>query len=408
MAEAFDLRPKKGVRGVSWTRQETLDLISIWGEERVQQQLKESHRNIDIFENIARQMRKRAHRRTAEECRTKSKSLRQKYHNARSGNGAAAMPYFEELHSIFQKDATVHLKRVPCGATVHALPTGQTATAEHGYADLLEESSREMFTSNSDLDETVITLTSAEQSPATAPQFGGQGVPASPEGCSIPACSLTTSSANDRNHKGVQESGCELLWSSGRREQEPVVANRKATLSPEARFAEYRKRRERRAAGDMADRLIAHSTAQLRELLSHLEREGKEYMEYRRKEDERQRFEDECARRDRERITTCIEKQTGLLATLVEKIGQSQGSVKGMKGCAQQKGNIPSSQEQDTEMEMNSRDYIDVNPQQPPGSQEESEAPGTSFGFTPQNGAIPGSHKGKAARFIRHPTPYSP
>ncbi|XP_054834926.1 zinc finger and SCAN domain-containing protein 29-like isoform X2 [Eublepharis macularius] len=107
-----------GVRGVSWRRDEILDLLALWGEQNVQEALRSCHRNIDSFEMISKEMAKRGHHRSAVECRTKAKALRLEYKrvvtlNSQTGSNRATCPYFEELHRILRGDASVKPKRVP-------------------------------------------------------------------------------------------------------------------------------------------------------------------------------------------------------------------------------------------------------------------------------------------------------
>ncbi|XP_054828121.1 myb/SANT-like DNA-binding domain-containing protein 7 [Eublepharis macularius] len=106
-----------GGRGVSWREKETLDLLEFWGEEKVQEALTNCHRNIDVFDRIAEQMVSRGHARTALECRTKTKALRQEYkrvvaHNGRSGNAPATCPFYAQLARIFRGDASIRPQRV--------------------------------------------------------------------------------------------------------------------------------------------------------------------------------------------------------------------------------------------------------------------------------------------------------
>lgn len=68
-----------GVRGVSWKRDQVLDLLEIWGEKSVQTSLRESHWNHDVYEEIAKVMVTRGHQRSAKECRTKTNGMRQAY-----------------------------------------------------------------------------------------------------------------------------------------------------------------------------------------------------------------------------------------------------------------------------------------------------------------------------------------
>ncbi|XP_015263081.1 PREDICTED: zinc finger and SCAN domain-containing protein 29-like [Gekko japonicus] len=119
-----------GVRGVSWRREETLDLLALWGEQNVQEALRSCHRNIDSFEMISKEMAKRGHNRTAVECRTKAKALRLEYKrvvtlNSQTGSNRATCPYFEELHRILRGDASVKPKRVPRSLNALRKPTEQ-------------------------------------------------------------------------------------------------------------------------------------------------------------------------------------------------------------------------------------------------------------------------------------------
>ncbi|KAL8185347.1 UNVERIFIED_CONTAM: hypothetical protein K2H54_047721, partial [Gekko kuhli] len=51
------------VRGLSWKRAETLDLLTVWGQPTVHEALWESQRNRDTFEQIAQQMSALGHSR---------------------------------------------------------------------------------------------------------------------------------------------------------------------------------------------------------------------------------------------------------------------------------------------------------------------------------------------------------
>lgn len=134
-----------GVRGVSWRRDETLDLLALWGEQNVQEALRSCHRNIDSFEMISKEMAKRGHNRTAVECRTKAKALRLEYKrvvtlNSQTGSNRATCPYFEELHRILRGDASVKPKRVP--RSLNALrkpaePEGPDPMVQEGSEQLL-------------------------------------------------------------------------------------------------------------------------------------------------------------------------------------------------------------------------------------------------------------------------------
>ena len=64
---------------VSWSSEATKALISIWGEQNVQEQLDDVSRNKSIYEKIAAAMRARGHQFDYKQCLTKVKNLTTKY-----------------------------------------------------------------------------------------------------------------------------------------------------------------------------------------------------------------------------------------------------------------------------------------------------------------------------------------
>ncbi|XP_054830382.1 myb/SANT-like DNA-binding domain-containing protein 7 [Eublepharis macularius] len=104
-------------RGLAWRHREIMDLLHFWGEEKIQEALRNTHRNLDYFVKIAEQMATRGHRKSALECRSKTKTMRLEYkkvvaHNGRSGNAPISCPFYRELESILRGDASVHPKRL--------------------------------------------------------------------------------------------------------------------------------------------------------------------------------------------------------------------------------------------------------------------------------------------------------
>lgn len=134
-----------GTRGVSWREKETLDLLILWGERKVQEALSSKHTNIDIFGKIAADMARRGHQRSAEECRTKSKTLRQEYrkvmiHNNQSGNAPKTCPFYNQLHDIFGTDPSTIPPRLSQSLDLRV-------QVQHGTKELQEdEYSEELFT----------------------------------------------------------------------------------------------------------------------------------------------------------------------------------------------------------------------------------------------------------------------
>ncbi|KAH0617952.1 hypothetical protein JD844_016756 [Phrynosoma platyrhinos] len=102
-------------RGNNWSYTEVIDLLDIWGEQKIQQLLQSSYRNMDTFQVIASEMAKRGHERTAQECRTKTKTMRRDYKKAKdsfcSGGEYIACPFYEQLDRIFAGESTFQLPK---------------------------------------------------------------------------------------------------------------------------------------------------------------------------------------------------------------------------------------------------------------------------------------------------------
>ncbi|XP_054828688.1 uncharacterized protein LOC129325148 [Eublepharis macularius] len=131
-------------RGISWRHREIMDLLHFWGEEKIQEALRNTHRNLDYFERISEQMATRGHRRSALECRSKTKTMRLEYekvvaHNNRSGNAPITCPYYRELESILRGDASVNPKRIARSMVLQVVGQVQPETL------VLQRGSEELF-----------------------------------------------------------------------------------------------------------------------------------------------------------------------------------------------------------------------------------------------------------------------
>ncbi|EMP37592.1 Zinc finger and SCAN domain-containing protein 20 [Chelonia mydas] len=98
-------------RSPVWSNAELLDLISIWGEEAVQSQLRFSCRNYDTYRLISRCMTERGHDRDTLQCRVKVKELWNAYYkaweaNPRSGAVPKSCRFYKELDEIGGGDPT--------------------------------------------------------------------------------------------------------------------------------------------------------------------------------------------------------------------------------------------------------------------------------------------------------------
>ncbi|XP_029901373.1 uncharacterized protein LOC115354954 isoform X2 [Myripristis murdjan] len=97
-----------GTRSVPWTDLETLALINIWGEDKIQEELRGMHRTGHIFSIISKQMAAQGFFRTAEQCQTRLKRLktnfRQCYENNMKGQEQVECKFYNELARFLIKD----------------------------------------------------------------------------------------------------------------------------------------------------------------------------------------------------------------------------------------------------------------------------------------------------------------
>ena len=90
----------------TWSREETLRLIEIWGDDRIQAQLEGVHRNQDVFTKIAREMSESGFERTFQQCRDKLKKLKSEYRKLKDKQGKTGeskrkdWDYFEVMDAI--------------------------------------------------------------------------------------------------------------------------------------------------------------------------------------------------------------------------------------------------------------------------------------------------------------------
>ncbi|EMP35935.1 Zinc finger and SCAN domain-containing protein 29 [Chelonia mydas] len=98
-------------RSPTWTTEELLDLLSIWGEEAMQSQQRLSRRNFDTYGQISQSLCKKSYDQDTVQCRVKIKELRQPYQKEREANhrsGAAPKTcwFYKELDAILGGDPT--------------------------------------------------------------------------------------------------------------------------------------------------------------------------------------------------------------------------------------------------------------------------------------------------------------
>ncbi|KAM7150476.1 uncharacterized protein RBU57_013296 [Macrochelys suwanniensis] len=166
-------------RSPAWSNGEVLDLISVWGEEAVQSQLRSSHRNYNTFGQISRDMMERGHDRDALQCRVKVKELRSAYRKAREANGrSGAAPatccFYKELDAILGGDPTSTPRTTmdtsePSSTRQEEESGSEGAEEEEDSPASLAACSQELFSSQEEGSQSQQTVLGKEQTPEDMP-----------------------------------------------------------------------------------------------------------------------------------------------------------------------------------------------------------------------------------------------
>ncbi|XP_036375592.1 uncharacterized protein zgc:113263 [Megalops cyprinoides] len=98
-------KPKTdGAKKIPWTNQETRVLIDIWGQEDIQQNLKDCYRNGHVFTVISKRMWARGYSRSAEQCHMKVKRLKSSFYRcvgaSSSGREQVLCKFYHQLEQI--------------------------------------------------------------------------------------------------------------------------------------------------------------------------------------------------------------------------------------------------------------------------------------------------------------------
>ena len=91
--------------GSIWSKEETLRLIEIWGQESIQKQLQECRRNQTVYKAVAKEMREAGYERTYQQCRDKIKKLKGDYKKendkqAKTGEGRTTWDFFDAMDEV--------------------------------------------------------------------------------------------------------------------------------------------------------------------------------------------------------------------------------------------------------------------------------------------------------------------
>ena len=110
--------------GSSWSDNEVRALISIWGEDNIQEELDGAVRNQVLFNNnIATKMHEKGYERDWQQCRTKMKNITKEYrqtkdHNGQTRRGRKVCKFYRERDSILgHRPASVPAVLLDTGTT---------------------------------------------------------------------------------------------------------------------------------------------------------------------------------------------------------------------------------------------------------------------------------------------------
>ena len=101
------------VKMANWTEDETLCLITLWGEDSIQAQIEGCRRNRAIFAKLAEQMRDQGYNRTGDQCREKVKKLKADYKkikdkNNETGRARQSSRVFEAMNNVLGHRPATH------------------------------------------------------------------------------------------------------------------------------------------------------------------------------------------------------------------------------------------------------------------------------------------------------------
>ncbi|XP_007533565.2 zinc finger and SCAN domain-containing protein 29 isoform X2 [Erinaceus europaeus] len=92
--------PFRSPSGVHWGYEETKTYLAILSETQFYEALRNCHRNSQLYGAVAERLWKYGFLRTAEQCRTKFKSLQTSYRKVKNGQAPETCPFFEEMDAL--------------------------------------------------------------------------------------------------------------------------------------------------------------------------------------------------------------------------------------------------------------------------------------------------------------------
>ncbi|XP_028926795.1 zinc finger and SCAN domain-containing protein 29 isoform X1 [Ornithorhynchus anatinus] len=102
--ELWSLEDEK-VAGVHWGFEETKTFLAILSETQFYEALRNCHRNSQLYGTVAERLREFGFLRTAEQCRTKFKSLQTSYRKVKGGLSPDTCAFFQEMDALVSSRA---------------------------------------------------------------------------------------------------------------------------------------------------------------------------------------------------------------------------------------------------------------------------------------------------------------
>ncbi|XP_053159479.1 uncharacterized protein LOC128348024 [Hemicordylus capensis] len=319
------ITPYRQYRGTTWTYPEVIDLLVIWREREIQQELQRSHRNIETFQVVASKMAKRGHKRSALECRSKIKTLKRDYRIAKANNspgkGHLAWLFYDRLDHLLANDANIpppeKLPNFSRRGVPRADSISQCSTEEEGMPEGTKEcspASRELFPLRTQSPAEVSNVTDCfplSYIKEEAPDETAGEPPAGLAEVSSPAALLPSAS-------------CDKPGSSASTVDGAVTPSQSPLPAPVRSYAAERlaniRKRKRKNRQDMALEITQAADKRVQAATDRILTALGEYAKADLEERERDRV-------DTEQIIALMNRQTELLESLVRKQTEAQAPV---------------------------------------------------------------------------------
>ncbi|XP_026884466.2 1-aminocyclopropane-1-carboxylate synthase-like protein 1 [Electrophorus electricus] len=134
----MDFHGKKYERGSNWSEPEVVELLQLWSDEAVQNELESCLRNQHVFNRIAVALHGRGIYRTGDQCREKIKKLKLEYRrikeNQKTLRGGRAWKFYEVIDRVLSNRATSSSYCTMWGsASVHQVPPGSSSSEPYSH-----------------------------------------------------------------------------------------------------------------------------------------------------------------------------------------------------------------------------------------------------------------------------------